>query len=283
MPRKGSIAIVGVGRLGTALASELAKSGYRIDELVIKQGSRPRPGVFGLATKIGAKVVQWQRAKLNSDVIWFCVPDGVIASAAVSAVEKTEWRKKIVFHSSAALTSNELEALQRGGAAVASIHPMMTFAAGSMPSLRGVTFSIEGDPSALRVASRVARDLGGRVFLIRKEHKPLYHVFGGFMAPLLVSLLQQAENMGVQAGLASPAARRAMQPIVRQTIENFLRDGGAAAFTGPLARGDIETIKKHLNVLGEYPDARAVYLALARAALNSLPVKNREELQQLLQ
>ena len=159
----------------------------------------------------------------------------------------------------------------------------MTFVSGAMPSLRGVPFALEGDAAALRVAHRIVRKLGGEPFIIRDKDKVAYHAWGAFTSPLLVALLVSAEQVARAAGLSIAQARKRMMPIVIQTIANYGSLGPAGAFSGPLIRGDVEIVRRHLKVLRKVPEARNAYLALASVALRHLPVQQRRQLQRALQ
>jgi predicted short-subunit dehydrogenase-like oxidoreductase (DUF2520 family) len=101
-------------------------------------------------------------------------------------------------------------------------------------------------------------------------------------SPLLLALLVTLEKTAGLAGLSRDDARRKSLPIIRQTLANYSKIGSAQSFSGPLIRGDAETVAKHLAALRRSPVARDVYKALARAALKGLPVKNRRTLSQLL-
>jgi predicted short-subunit dehydrogenase-like oxidoreductase (DUF2520 family) len=210
------------------------------------------------------------------------VPDSAIASAAESLAEAANWSGKVAVHSSGALTSDELAMLRRRGAAVASVHPFMTFVRGSQPSLVDVPFALEGDQKALRATRAIVRDLGGQPFTIRKPHKAAYHAWGMFASPLLTALLAASERVAVAAGVSRKAARKRVLPILKQTLANYAILGAPGAFSGPIARGDVATVKKHLSILRGVPGAREVYLALARAALRDLPAKNRSGLEKIL-
>jgi predicted short-subunit dehydrogenase-like oxidoreductase (DUF2520 family) len=159
---------------------------------------------------------------------------------------------------------------------------MMTFVHGAMPSLAGVSFAVEGDPSAVRIARRIVKDLGGDGITISPDKKPLYHAFGAFASPLLISTLALAEQLGQAAGLSAAAAKKAMLPIVNQTFRNYAERGAAGAFSGPIIRGDAETVRKNLASLRKLPQAQAAYVALAGAALRLLPVANRKKLEEVL-
>jgi predicted short-subunit dehydrogenase-like oxidoreductase (DUF2520 family) len=282
MAAKPRIAIVGPGRLGRALALELKRAGYTISEIVSRSSVASTRKAGDLARKVKAHVSTSDRARLDAAIVWFCVPDREIAASARQLASVVDWTNKIAFHSSGALASDELKSLHHSGAAVASVHPLMTFVTGSLPSLRGVPFAMEGDAAAVRSARQIVRALGGDAFTIRKQHKAAYHAWGAFASPLLVAMLVTAEQLARKAGLSSVEARKKMLPIVRQTIANYEALGGAGAFSGPIVRGDAEIVRKHLQVLRKIPEATAVYLALARAALRYLPSRNGAELKRAL-
>jgi predicted short-subunit dehydrogenase-like oxidoreductase (DUF2520 family) len=211
------------------------------------------------------------------------VPDSEIAYAAATLAETFRGKGRIALHSSGALTSDELEPLRSNGAAVASAHPLMTFVKGSRPSLAGVPIALEGDTVAVRAARAVVRELGGEAYILRKEDKNAYHTWGTFASPLLTALLATSEQVARLAGVRGAAARRRMLPILLRTVENYGSLGAAKGFSGPIVRGDVETVRRHLEVLRRATIPREVYLALARAAIEYLPAKNKEALEQLLE
>jgi len=282
MAAKPSMAIVGPGRLGRALALELRRTGYTISEIISRNNAGSRRRANELARKVGARTSTSENAHLDADVVWFCVPDREIAAASRQLASAVVWKKKVAFHSSGALASDELKTLRRRGASAASVHPLMTFVSRSIPSLKGVPFAIEGDAAAVKVARRLVRDLGGEAFSIRKQHKAAYHAWGAFTSPLLVALLVTGERLARAAGLSAVDVRKKMLPIIRQTIANYEALGPAGAFSGPIVRGDVEVVRKHLEVSGKVREAGDVYLALARAALRYLPVGNRNALTEAL-
>ncbi|MGB6812300.1 MAG: DUF2520 domain-containing protein, partial [Candidatus Sulfotelmatobacter sp.] len=235
-----------------------------------------------LARETGASAAVAARVRIQTEIVWFCVPDGAIASAAASLTGAADWQGKVALHSSGALTSDELAVLQEQGATVASVHPLMTFVRGSRPSLAGVSFAIEGDPKAVRAARSVVLRLRGRPFAIGKREKEAYHAWGMFASPLLTALLAAGERVAGAAGINRKSARERILPILRQTLANYARLGAASSFSGPIARGDVETVGKHLKVLLEVPEVREIYVALAQAGLRDLPAKNRSALRRLL-
>jgi len=278
------IAIVGPGNLGTALAVALKGAGYEIEIVITRRTTTSLKRARALVREVGARFLT-DLHNSTAMAIWLCVPDSQIARVA-SQLAKGKGLKRakglIVLHSSGALSSDELKDLRRRGAHTASVHPLMTFVAGSRPSLAGVPFAIEGDASALRVARRIIKDLGGNAYAVSKKDKAAYHAWGAFTSPLLTSLLAVGERVAQLAGVDRTSARKRMIPILLQTLANYAGLGAAGAFSGPIVRGDTETVRTHLHVLRRTPLARDVYVALARTALQNLPAKNRGTLRKLL-
>jgi predicted short-subunit dehydrogenase-like oxidoreductase (DUF2520 family) len=254
-----SIAIVGGGRLGTALARRLSEAGYSAKILTRK------------SVRLG---------QLDVQVLWLCVPEAEIARAA-STLSQSHSNAKFAFHSSGVLSSDALASLRDAGARVASVHPLMTFVKGSVPELTGVPFAIEGDRSAVRVARGIVRNLGGRAVAIKKRDKVAYHAFATMICPLLVSLLAASEKAAALAGISAADSRRRMLPIIRQTLHNYEKLGPATAFSGPVVRGDVETIRAHISVLAKVPAVKNAYVALARTALDLLPKRNPRQIARL--
>jgi predicted short-subunit dehydrogenase-like oxidoreductase (DUF2520 family) len=273
------IAIVGAGRLGTALAKKLSRAGYSVTEIISSDNPSSIRKAQGLAKSVKAVSISIKTASFDSDLFWLCVPDREIASVGRElAVSPRNWKGKVVFHSSGALSSDELKMLRRRGAKIASVHSLMTFVNGSVPSLSDVPFAIEGDAVALQMARRIVKGLGGEPFSVRKKDKIAYHAWATFCSPLLIAALVTAEQVGQIAGFSSAKARRKMLPIVKQTLANYAALGPTGAFSGPIVRGDAEIVNNHLKILRSVPTARAVYLALAKSAVLHLPVRSRARL-----
>ncbi|HZC24372.1 MAG TPA: DUF2520 domain-containing protein [Candidatus Binatia bacterium] len=281
MTRKPRIAIVGAGSLGSALAVSLRRAGFVVDAVLARPTENSIKRARRLARQIGARSLT-DAADLKAEVVWLCVPDSQIGRAALTLAEKFRWKGIVALHSSGALTSDELEPLRRRGAVVASVHPLMTFVPGSRPKLAGVPFAIEGDHKAVQIARQIVRELGGQPFAIRKEDKAAYHAWGTFASPLLTALLATTERVACLAGVKRKDAVPRMIPILQQTLANYAERGAARSFSGPIIRGDVETVNRHLNVLTRIPVARDVYVALAQASLEFLPVKHKSVLRRLL-
>lgn len=258
------------------------KAGYSVTEVISRSSARSVKQARELAKKVGAMAAVAGRAHLKADLAWLCVPDSEISAVAHELAARKGWQGRIALHSSGALTSDQLNALRKCGAAVASAHPLMTFVRGSIPMLNGTPFALEGDASAVSVVRRIIRDLGGEAFIVNPVAKPVYHAWAAFLSPLLVAVLVTAEQVAVAAGLSKQQARRKMMPIVQQMLANYVALGPVGAFSGPLVRGDAEVVRMHIDALRTLPEAKEVYIALARAALRHLPVKNRNRMGKIL-
>jgi len=221
-------------------------------------------------------------APVTADLLWLCVSDDAIRPLAGELSRAGSWKGKAVLHSSGALTSDELASLRRKGASVASLHPMMTFVPGVRVRMAGIPFAVEGDAAALRLARHIVRDLEAQVFTISKRNKALYHAFGSFSSPMVIATLAMAERVAAAAGVPAHMRREVMLPIIKKTFSNYLEASADKAFSGPIARGDVNTIRRHLKALREIPGAREIYFALGRSALRNLPVRNRSAVARIL-
>ncbi|MGA7292568.1 MAG: DUF2520 domain-containing protein [Terriglobales bacterium] len=282
-----SVAIIGAGRLATFLAVALRGASFLISEIVARDSKASVRTARKLAAKVGARAVTANSAVLDAKLLWFCVPDREIRRAASALADRLRPAEKhkclYAFHSSGALLSGELDPLRKAGAAIASVHPLMTFVAGANPSLKDVPFALEGDAAAIQVARRIVRQLGGQSFLLPAKRKAAYHAWATMTSPLFLAFLVTLEEAARVAGFARDDARRKSLPIIRQTLANYSRLGPARSFSGPLIRGDSEIVATHLRLLKKNSKAREVYATLARVALQVLPIKNRKGIEKLLQ
>jgi len=281
--RKTTITIIGAGALARVLALALSKSGHRIKEIITRDNAVSGRRARQLAELCNASAATVTVAKLDAGLIWICVPDDAIAEVAHRLAERKDifWREKTVAHSSGALPASVLEALQKKGASAASVHPLNSFVRTSGLDLRGVPFTLEGDKGAVALVKRIVKDLGGTSFSIAARNKPLYHAMGAFASPLYVSLIAGAEEVGRKAGFKLPL--KLMAHILRHTTENIIRQGTAGAFSGPLKRGDLATLRKHLDALRVVPQVLQVYKVLSVHAVKKLPVRKAEQISRMME
>ncbi len=242
-------------------------AGVPLNEVIARALRAPRTPVCPLITL--------DRAQLQADVLWLCVPDGAIAQVTRRLVQRVNVRGsslegQIVVHSSGALSSEVLKAAAQAGASVASVHPVMSFPTRKPVSLQGVPFGVEADAASRRILNAIIRRIGGRPFAIKAASKALYHAVGVLSSPLLVSHLAAAQQTAALAGFTSREARRLIEPIARATLDNFFLRGAGKSFSGPIARGDAQTIRLHLQALEPHPILAGVYRSLALYALAAL-------------
>ncbi|MGC2208979.1 MAG: DUF2520 domain-containing protein [Candidatus Korobacteraceae bacterium] len=281
MNRVKTISFVGAGALAGAMARLLQAHGYAIGEIIGRDEAASKRKARTLAREVGAEATTLAKARLDCDLLWLAVPDGAIESVAGDVAKAQAHGPHVVLHASGALSSDVLAAMAACGVETGSAHPMMTFVAGEPPSLEGVWFAVEGTPKAVQAARALARTLGARSFVIEPQSKALYHAFGAMLSPMLATELEAAERIGLRAGIDAKQVRRIMEPIVLRTVRNVLRAGAGKSFSGPLARGDVRTVERHLESLDGMAEA-GVYRALMEYATEALPVKKREEMRKLL-
>jgi len=282
--RKGSIALVGAGKLASFLAPALKRAGFTIAEIVARDQPASMKRAQKLARAVGARAVTIENASFASEIMWLAVPDGRIRQVAELLAKQPKLRAvRFAFHSSGALGSRELSSLKSAGLAVASVHPLMTFVRGTKPALSGVPFAMEGDSKAIGKARAIVRAIGGKSLAVAARHKAAYHAWATMTSPLLLAYLVTLEHTAGEAGVGRETARKMSLPILRQTLDNYARLGAADSFTGPFIRGDSETVAKHLELSKRNSQVLAVYVALARVALDALPVRNREIIKRLIE
>ena len=282
MPRSIEITIIGAGTLATALAIAFRHRGHRITEIVSRNRPQSLSRARKLAKRVGARAATLREAHFAAQVTWICVPDDAILEVAGQIAVCADWRQKHAIHSSGALGSNQLTQLREAGASIASAHPLMTFVRISPAQLDQVPFAVEGDRKALRMVNTLIQSIGGKPFRIAPHLKPAYHLFGFFASPALVASMVAAEQVGELAGFTQRQSRRLMEPIVRKTIDNLFCSSPQQAFSGPLRRGDLETLRKHLEVLRGRPELLTFYRTLSEIACQQLPVANIEGVKKLL-
>ena len=192
----------------------LSSAGYAIKAIAVRNSRRNTAEARALAKRIGARLVVLGKQPIETDIVWLTVPDDAIAAVAHGIARSQDWRGKIVFHSSGALTSEELAPLRKLGARVASVHPMMTFVRGEAPEMAGVAFAMEGDAQAVRAARSVVEELGANSFVIQKQKKVLYHAFGSFASPLVIALMSSMEQVAIASGIRKENIKPVVVPLL---------------------------------------------------------------------
>jgi predicted short-subunit dehydrogenase-like oxidoreductase (DUF2520 family) len=248
---KPSYAIVGCGRVGSALAKYLAEAGYIPAGLASKSLSSAKR-VADLIGSANFTDTAWEATR-EADIVFITTPDGAIKEACDSIAVKNGFHSgSVVLHCSAALTSTILLSAKNCGASIGSMHPLQSFASTeySHNPFSGIVTSVEGDKKATDAASLVVADLGSDFVTIQTEAKILYHASAVVASNYLVTLLDLSLNLIHQAGVPMDDAFRGLKPLIDGTLANIEKMGVHDALTGPIARGDIQTIENHLREIG---------------------------------
>lgn len=262
--------MIGIGRLGGALAIALDRTGFVLDLLVFR---RDRPGLAYFREDAGqeGRLVQINEIdRIESDVLIIATPDGSIASVAEALSGKLS-SQTVALHTSGALSSAVLLPLQTGGNPTGSIHPLVSISdpISGAAQFSGAYFCIEGSPEALPAAAEITERLGGVGFTIASRHKPLYHAAAAIASGHVTALLETSVECLVECGVERSFARGMLVPLVRSTVENFSSKKAEDALTGPFARADLETVKSHLRAIESSgpPGTMEIYLGLGRKVI----------------
>ena len=244
-----SIAIIGPGRVGTTLSILLQEKTYPV-----KLAGRDLEKTTETARALGiANVCTPEEAAKTSDIVFLAVSDDAIESLCSELVEKSAFRKdQTVLHLSGALSSTALiTARDTSGAKIASAHPLQTFSStqSARAAMPGTFWFCEGDSEALDQAFPLIIETGGKPRVIPTEKKVLYHAASVLACNYLVSLMDIALTVAESAELDRGLAWEAFKPLIQATLTNIDDSDVTTALTGPIARGDIKTIERHLQAL----------------------------------
>jgi predicted short-subunit dehydrogenase-like oxidoreductase (DUF2520 family) len=261
---KPTIAIIGCGTVGTAMGKLLARAGYPITGVA----TRSLDTAGRAAKMIGAERFSdcpWDVSR-GALVVFVTTPDDAIESTCKAVVEHQGFDKHaVVIHCSGALSSAVLSSARRCEARVASLHPLQSFASVDQAEklVPGSFCAIEGDKTALPVARQLVQDVGGVLMEITPEAKPLYHAAAVAASNYLVTLMDLALKLDRGAGIPSDGSFRALLPLIKGTLNNIGAKGIPAALTGPIARGDVDTVTAHLRAIEERaPECLMIYKTL---------------------
>ena len=255
--------IVGAGRLGLALGLTLHRSGAVAS--LAYTGRRPDPPDHPLFRGAATYSAALRAPADDLTGIVLAVPDGAIPGVAAALAGLPPGVP--VLHASGALSVDALAPLAARGHPVGGLHALAAVADPVVGAerLRGATFGVEGEGEARLLALRIVEGCGGRALAVPSEGKPLYHAAAVFAANYAVALLGVAERLMGEAGVPPEEARAALAGLAGGAVENVASRGPAAALTGPVARGDVETVRLHLGRLSGAD--RPLYSLLAREAL----------------
>lgn len=257
-------AVIGAGAAGRVLALRLADHGYPVRAVL----SRTAASAEALAALVGAPVASDRLDRLPDDVrlVVLAAPDGALEGLAETLVEKRHaWAETVVLHASGALSTDVLAPLATVGATTLGFHPLQALPPGADGSaLDGATVGLQGAPRAVAAGIELAAGLGLRYLVTGAEDRPRYHLAATMASNFLVTLVGMVQEVLGSIGLDRDEAFAVVEPLLRGTLDNLAAASPEQALTGPVVRGDLETLKQHgLALRAHLPQLVPAYAALS--------------------
>jgi len=280
------VAIIGSGRVGSSIGMALHERGYPIASVINRSGA----SALALAKTVHCKTVSTQISDINpaSEIVIIAVSDNALEVTvdALLTARKLRWKKLFVAHVSGAASSRILRPAEKLGAIIASMHPIQTFPKSrKRTSVKGIYFGIEGSPAGIERAERIVLDLGARSITVSEELKPLYHAACVYASGYLIVMLNAIGQLSRLVQERTPWTD-VFGPLMTSAMENAIRQSPAAALTGPVVRGDLPAIDRHVKALAsKAPQLLPLYLVAGIEAARILlegGTTSREEYQTIL-
>jgi predicted short-subunit dehydrogenase-like oxidoreductase (DUF2520 family) len=256
------VILVGPGRASRAFARTLLAAGGRIRAVV----GRDRRSADLAAAQIGAQDAFGLGEDLpDCGILLLGVPDDALAPTAQRLAGRVSC--PLAYHLSGALPAEEIAPLRGAGASIGSLHPLRPFTGAPSEDWTAALVAVEGDEAAVEAGEALARQLGARPYRLASLAKPLYHAAATLAAGGTVALLSVAVRACVRAGLTEDAAREALSELSSRAAAAAGERAFREAFTGPVERRDLRTIRAHLQALAAMPEALLLYETLALETL----------------
>ena len=259
------VAVIGPGRIGGAIAVALSAGGYSIDEVVYRSRQPPK----SLLSEIKGTTTTIQFGKdlyVRSPLILITVQDEELPRVVQGLQGKISDRSTIL-HTSGSISSEILKPFRKFDCKIASFHPLISITNWNdgFSGFKNAYFCIEGDNAAVQTGKKLASALEARWFMISPEKKGLYHASAVMAAGHVTALFDMAIDLMMKTGVKRSTARKLLQPLLGSVSTNLLRSDTPAALTGTYARGDEQTIQRHLASMRKAAskDELEVYLLLA--------------------
>lgn len=245
-----SLSVIGCGTVGQTLAKLWHDKGvFTIASILNKN----LDSAFDARKFIGSGDIAQEFHDLRASDVWLiATPDDIIAdSCAKLAATGLLHEGNLVFHTSGALTSANLGPAWASRAMTASLHPIKSFVdtKSSVKSFAGTYCTFEGGEEAQKILQPAVKAIEGQFLSIKAENKPLYHAGTTILCNYLCALVDFGLTALEESGVEKGQAIKAVEPILRETMENVLQLGGIEALTGPIARGDVETVRKQSTAI----------------------------------
>lgn len=277
--------IIGCGRLGKTLAFLLRKTNrVFIQDIYNSSISSSENAVAFIGEGTACHSLRQFR---SADLYLIATPDDVIETVCKQLVEQAAPKfGSLVFHASGLQSSDSLGRVRTLGCYTASVHPIFSFSnpLRDVENFVGTYCSLEGDAQALAVISPLIAGIGAQVFPLSKESKALYHAACVLSSNYVITLSAMAEDCYQKAGLPDDLAKSLSNSLMTQSLNKLKDTSASKALTGPIQRGDKETLRKHLHVLKPFGELEQVYKSLGKSTvpLTTLVPELKKALVQLL-
>ncbi|CAN5159639.1 hypothetical protein BH09ACT12_BH09ACT12_29670 [soil metagenome] len=271
--RRFRIGVIGAGRVGAVLAAALRAAGHEV-VAAAGESDASRGRIADMLPGVG--IDKPSAVARDCDLLLLTVPDDMLGNVVSVLANSGALREdQYVVHTSGRHGLAILAPAIAVGARAIALHPAMTFTgtAVDLDRLGGCVFGLTAEPEERETAAHLVADLGGRAMWVPETRRALYHAGLAHGANHLVTLVTEAMELLTAAGADDPAAT--LRPLLTAALDNALEHGDAA-LTGPIVRGDVNTVRAHLAGIGaETPTTLPSYLALARATLSRAVIDGR--------
>jgi predicted short-subunit dehydrogenase-like oxidoreductase (DUF2520 family) len=266
-----SVSMIGIGRVGGALAIALGRSGFNIEYLVHRDPSTAN--LVSAFLPSGINLVSGSRSlpEFRADIVLVTTADPEIPGIANQLKDRLK-PGAVLLHTSGSLSSEVFSDLASAGYHTGSIHPLVSVSdpVSGAENFSGAFFCVEGDDLAVATARSIVESLGGRPFSVDSAKKPLYHAAAVTACGHLVALIDVAIEMLAKCGVEKGAAQEILLPLINSTVDNLTVQTPARALTGSFARIDVTAVERHLAAIDREMSAqvRNVYLLLGERSLD---------------
>ncbi len=260
-----NIAIVGAGRVGTLMGKFLSEViGHEIIAVVSRSEESLRRFQERVKVEFSTKFIG--DLPDNVEVVFITTPDSAIGSVAheISELKNLNFKNLVVYHTSGVMSSDVLYKIRERGAEVGSLHPIYSVSHFdySQDEIKKIKFALEGSERIYDITRWIFYGFDKNIVLIEKSQKILYHIACVFASNYLISLLNAVDEIFERAGINFD--HKFLIPLVDASLKNANEFGPIKSLTGPIERGDIETVKLHLDELkGKFPEILPLYSSLA--------------------
>ncbi|MEX0721495.1 MAG: Rossmann-like and DUF2520 domain-containing protein [Balneolaceae bacterium] len=261
-----TVTIIGLGKVGTAWLNVLPNVGYPVISAYSRTGVDSSLKKNHSQSHFGKEIPNTKEEL--GQLIFLTVSDDAIESVSETLAKNfPRLDETFVIHCSGVLSSEALSALKKKGAKTASFHPIKAITKKNN-SFKGTWFDMEGDEGLLDELEILCQKLGAHSFLIKPEAKPHLHASAVVASNYLVVLADLVKKISAEGEILEETALKSLIPLMRNTLDNIEEFGTVQALTGPVARGDVQTIERHLEGLKSDDSLLSLYKKFGKATVD---------------